>query len=110
MAKGPNGKERVSMKTFIETWEAVAAEGGNSHDVSTRLGIENTSALARASKYRSEGFPLSNFTRGGGAKIDRTEMLALLATLKGASVESVVSEGELLVAKAAKRKANKASA
>lgn len=108
--KGPNGKERVEMTAFIETWEAVAKEGGDSNDVAKRLGIKNTSALARASKYRSMGFPLSNFTRGGGAKIDRSAMLALLASLKGQTVETLVAEGDVLVAEAKQRKAEKEAA
>jgi hypothetical protein len=103
--KGPNGKERVEMPVFIEVWEKTAANGGNSHDVAKELGIKHTSVLARASKYRSIGIPLSNFNRGGGAKIDTSAMLALLATLKGQSVDEVKAEGQVLVAKAAERKA-----
>lgn len=110
MSKEVSGESKrvfVDRTKFIQTWET----SDSAKEVADKLGIKASSALARASKYRTdEGIPLKNMTRGGGAKLVLEDALAVLAEIRGESVESLHAAGQANVAASAARRAEKASA
>ena len=84
----------VGFEQFIETWEM----SNSVQDVCEKLGISKQNAYARATKYRSDGVPLQKFVGGGGrAKVTLEEKLAVLARVRGTSMEHVQSESEKLM-------------
>ena len=92
---------RVEMEPFITAWEGSKSV----KEVADKLGIKLTSVMARASKYRSEPFniPLKTMPRGGGAKLDVSAAKALLAKLRGKTVEEVQTASAALAAKHAEK-------
>ena len=84
----------VGFEQFIETWET----SNSVQDVCEKLGISKQNAYARATKYRSDGVPLQKFVGGGGrARVTLEEQLAVLARVRGTSMEQVQSESEKLM-------------
>ncbi len=101
---------RLSMEDFITAWENAVKSGGGVAEVSKVTGLKKESIQARASKYRSEyGIPLSNMKKGGGAKLDKSAAIALLAKLRGQDVSAVEAQSAKLVADKAVRVADKAA-
>lgn len=92
---------RIAMEDFITAWEQSASV----REVADRLGIQATSVMARASKYRSEPFniPLKNFQRGGGAKLDVSGAKELLAKLRNVTVEAIATDSATLAKKHAEK-------
>ena len=82
---------------FIEAWET----SDSVQNVCDKLDISKQNAYARATKYRSDGVPLQKFVGGGGrAKVSLDEKLAVLAKVRGTSVEELHLESqEMLVSK-----------
>lgn len=80
----------VVMNDFVKAWEA----GSSVKDVAAQLGLKVGSVQARASKYRTEGIPLKNMKRGGGAKLDKGAALGLLAELRNTTVEVIEAEAK----------------
>ena len=79
-----SGSARVSMESFIMTWEEVANGPNPSvQTVADKLNLKKESVQQRATKYRTQhGVALSNMPRGGGAKFKAEEAQALLAKIK----------------------------
>ena len=77
---------RVELESFIRAWESC----NSAKEVATKLGIKETSVLARASKYRGEPFklPLKKMSRnGGGVRLDLDAARNLIAELQAPKVE-----------------------
>lgn len=88
---GAAKKDRVSLEVFLQAWEGSTTV----KEVANKTGLKETSIQARASKYRNDyGIPLKNFTRGGGAKIDKQAALAFLANLRGVEVSELTAKPE----------------
>lgn len=84
---------RVELEPFIRAWESC----NSVKEVSEKLGIKETSVMARASKYRGEPFklPLKSMPRVGGMRLDLDAARNLIATLQAPKTEETVSnEGE----------------
>ncbi len=88
---------RVEMTPFITAWE----QSESIKEVADKLGIKVTSVMARASKYRGEplNIPLKQMARSGGAKLDIDSAKALIAQLRGKTLEDVNVEVTTLKAK-----------
>ncbi len=101
----------VGQEAFIEAVYAAHAAGDGVNGVCERTGLTKGSVEARMTKYRTDkGIPLPTFAGGKGAprmNVDKARELA--ARLSGKPLETIVAEGEALVAKSAARKAAKAA-
>ena len=88
---------RIGFEDFIEAWET----SDSVQNVCDKLDISKQNAYARATKYRSDGVPLQKFVGGGGrAKVSLEEKLAVLARVRGTSIEELHLESqEMLVSK-----------
>ena len=88
---------RIGFEEFIEAWET----SDSVQNVCDKLDISKQNAYARATKYRSDGVPLQKFVGGGGrAKVSLDEKLAVLARIRGTSIEELHLESqEMLVSK-----------
>ncbi len=94
---------RVPLTTFIQAWESSDSVA----QVAEKTGLKQNSVQARASKYRSQGIPLKEMPRGGGAKLDIAEAQALLAKLRGVAVETVKEAADEAEVERAERKAKR---
>jgi len=95
----------VGMKAFLEACEKFDTVG----DIAKETGLKPTSVAARMSKYRGAPYflPLKPMKRAGAAKFDSGEAKALLAKLRGTTVEGVVAESAKLAEKHTAKTANK---
>ena len=98
---------RIEMEPFITAWE----KSESVKEVADKLGIKVTSVMARASKYRGTPFniPLKTMPRGGGAKLDISAAKALLAKLRGNTVEEINLASDKVKAKHETKAAAKAA-
>mgnify|MGYP003678141147 FL=1 len=82
---------RVGFEEFIEAWET----SDSVQNVCDKLEISKQNAYARATKYRGDGVPLQKFVGGGGrAKVSLDEKLAVLARIRGTSIEELHLESQ----------------
>lgn len=89
MAKTTGAKRiRIAMPEFVTAWEA----SGSIKEVADKTGLKPLSIQARSSKYRSLGIPLKTMPRAGGAKLQVTAALELLAKLRDKTVEEVTAQ------------------
>ena len=90
-------KGRVGFEDFISAWET----SDSVQNVCDKLEISKQNAYARAAKYRSDGVPLQKFVGGGGrSKVSLEDKLAVLARIRGTSIEELrVESSEMLVSK-----------
>lgn len=102
-AAKPAREPRVSMQEFVTAWEGSKSVA----EVAEKTKLKETSVQARASKYRSQGIPLKEMPRGGGAKLDIAQAQALLAKLRGTEVETVTAQAAAAEVKRAERKAER---
>jgi len=87
---------RVDMVDFIKAWES----SNSVPEVANKLNMKVPTVQARASKYRNledkngnpTPIPLKHMPKGGGAKLDRSAALALIAELRGTTVEQITSK------------------
>lgn len=88
---------KIEMEAFVKAWEA----SNSIKEVSTKLGIKETSIAARASKYRSAplNIPLKRMPRNGAAKFDVNAARTLLAQLRNTTVEAINTEAAALQTK-----------
>ena len=88
-------KVRVLVSEFVKAWEG----SENVAEVSKKLNLKPTSVMARATKYRTDGLPLKLMARGA-AKLDMGAARALLAEIRGTTVEVINQEVEARLVKA----------
>jgi hypothetical protein len=94
------------MKQFISLHEGAKSLA----EAAEATGLTVNSHQARASKYRSEfGIPLQQFSRGGGARLDVDKALAIVAELRGVSIEEIQAEQAALQAAKAERAEKRAA-
>ncbi len=94
---------------FIVLWEKCIADGSGPAGVAKAMNADKNTVLTRASKYRSEGLELSKAKKGGGAKLDMSKSLELLAQAKGLTVEQLKEQAAQGAKERAERKAAKAA-
>jgi len=85
----------VSREDFITAWE----NSNSVNEVAQKLGMKPTSVATRASQLRTKmGLPLKRYERQGGGggkkKITLAETVAMLARVRGVSVEAIQAEME----------------
>lgn len=74
MAKG---KSQCAADVFVKAWQ----KADSVEQVMKDLGITESSAHSRSSRYRRAGIPLKNFPRGGGARLDVKGLASLAKSL-----------------------------
>ena len=80
---------RNDAETFIRAWQ----NADTVQEAADALGITKPSAGQRASSYRTQGVPLKKMKRGGGARFNLEEAIAL-AQKHAPATETVDSESE----------------
>jgi hypothetical protein len=95
--KSAEKRVRVTMEDFVKAWESSVS----TKEVAEKTGLKLGSVIARSSKYRSApmNLPIKSMPRKGGAKLDVTAAIALLATLRNTTVEAVIAEQTKLAVK-----------
>ncbi len=79
------GKSQCAPEVFVKAWQKAESVEA----VMKELGITETSAHSRSSRYRRAGVPLKNFPRGGGARLD---IKGLAALAKGLAPKEAASK------------------
>jgi len=102
-------KKFFNRDAFIVLWEQCIADGTGPSGVAKAMNADKNTVLTRASKHRSEGLELSKAKRGGGAKLDMSKSLELLAQAKGLTVEQLKEQAAQGAKERAERKAAKAA-
>ena len=104
--------ESVSLDKFMTVFCEGQQAGENAGQIGKRFNPPKSAeyVLARASKVRGEGIALPHLHKGGRPKTDPAVAIALLAKLRGMTIEQVTKEGEANKAKVAERAAKKAAA
>ena len=79
----------VDRLAFLEACET----SDSAKEVAEKLGMKPGTVLARASKLRSENIPVKNFKRGATARVNAEDSYALLAKLRGCTIDEVKAAG-----------------
>lgn len=103
-------KNRVSREKFIEVNVQAHKEQKGIAWIAQTLGLTEAYVAQRRTSLRTQGVPLPELNRGGSAnRMDVNAAREFLAKLTGQDVATVATEGDKLVAEAAKRAAERAA-